>query len=281
MQKRLDIGRYNRLTVKERGEKVYILDSPIGEIPLRCDTRGARIKTGEELEVFIYTDSKHKPVATLSTPYAVLGEFACMTVVDTNAFGAYLDWGIEKDLFVYQKEQKRPMKKGKRYVVHIVRHDKTGSIQGTSFLENHFSSDTKDLREGEAVSLLIYAITEIGIMAVVNNRFSGMLYVNEVFEKLQIGDVREGFIKKIRRDGKIDLTLKPQVEMAIDKDKTILMKRLHKAGGFLPLHDGSDPDQIRDELNMSKKSFKKAVGGLYREQKITLAEDGIRLRKKL
>ncbi|MCP4756464.1 MAG: hypothetical protein GY866_36835 [Proteobacteria bacterium] len=276
-ENKLKIGDYNELKVTGKTEGRFILESREGEIPLVCDVRGAEIATGEVLEVFVYPGTDGELVATLSTPYAVIDEFACMTVVDTNKYGAYLDWGIEKDLFVYRMEQPRPMKKGKKYTVYVRRDEASGRIQGTAFLEQCFNTDTSQLKNGEKVSLLIYGITEIGIMAVVNGQYSGMLYINECFEKLKIGDIKEGFIKKIREDGRIDLTLQPEISKAISNSKRNVLQKLQEADGFLPFHDKSDPEDIKTTFSLSKKNFKKAIGGLYKERRIRISDTGIHL----
>ncbi len=272
----MKIGGYNNLTVSRKIKEKIFLDSEEGEIPLISRVRHKPANPGDELEVFVYPTSDDGLVASLSTPYAVLGEFACMTVVDTNEYGAYLDWGIEKDLFVYKNEQIKTMKKGKQYVVYVRMNENTGTLQGTSKMDQYFRTDTQNLKKGDRVSLLIYAISEIGIMAVVNNHFSGMLYINECFEKLTIGDFRKGYIKKIRTDGKIDLTLQPEITQALSKAKSQILGKLKEAGGFLPYHDKSDPEEIKKAFNLSKKIFKKAIGGLYKDKYIELLEEGIK-----
>lgn len=276
----MKVGDYNVLKVSERSKNRILLATDQGEIPLISKTRGQIIHPGEMLEVFVYPTVDDGLQASLLTPYAVLHEFACMTVVDTNEYGAYMDWGIEKNLFVYKNEQIKTMKQGKRYVVYVRMNENNGTLQGTSKFDQYFETDTKELKAGDAVSLLIYAITEIGIMAVVNNRYCGMLYINECFEKLSIGDMKKGYIKKVRADGKIDLTLKPEALQAIDESKKKILKKLSKAGGFMPYNDKSDPEEIKKVFSLSKKGFKKAIGGLYKDKKIQLKPEGIQLIEK-
>ncbi len=274
----IKIGEYNMLTVARKEGRAFILKTGGEEIPLDRIPKEMDIEIGETLEVFVYTKTDGTPVATISTPYATINEFACMTVVDINRFGAFLDWGIEKDLFVHRKEQQYQMKKGKKYPVYVCL-DKSGrKVQGTGQIEQYFNNDTSKLKQGDKVNLMIYAITEIGIMAIVNNQYSGMLYINECFEKVKIGDIKQGYIKKIRQDGKIDLTLYAHIEKTISDAKTGILEKLTASGGFMPYHDKSDPEEIKLTFNMSKKNFKKAIGGLYKEQKIDLTGRGIKLK---
>ncbi|MBU3918040.1 hypothetical protein KKA14_21130 [bacterium] len=273
----LKIGSINKLKVKRVTGDEYTFTSGTDDIPLVRAPKGLNIEAGEELDVFVFTDKKGKATATLKTPYAVANEFACLTAIDSNDFGTFLDWGIEVDLFVHQKEQASPMKKGKKHVVFIRIDDHTKRIQGSTYLDQYFETDTSDLRNGESVSLMIYAITEIGIMAVVNKRYSGMLYINECFEKLAIGDIRDGYIKKVREDGRIDLTLQPHIVETITNSKDTIIEKLKEAGGFLPFNDKSNPEEIKKMFSMSKKNFKKALGGLYKDRKIHIAENGISL----
>lgn len=271
----LKIGNYNTLKVSRMTEGRYYLESDEGEVLLVCDTRRKNIVTGQMLEVFVYLDKDGSLIATLSKPYAIANEFAYLKVIGRNNYGAYMDWGIEQDLFVYKKAQEAEMEKDASYVV-FIRQDKfSNKIQGTSLIEQYVEEDTSSLRKGEKVSLMIYRFTEIGIMAIVNGRFSGMLYVNECFEKLNIGDIREGFIKKIREDGKLDLTLQGHIVKVLTDSQQVIMDKLNEAGGFLPYHDKTDADEIKRVFSMSKKNFKKAVGGLYKERRIYIAENGI------
>ena len=273
----MKIGDYNMLKVSRRTKDKILLEADGEEIPLISRIKQQPVYPGDLLEVFVYPTADEGPVATLLTPFATLHEFACMTVADTNSYGAYMDWGIEKQLFVYKNEQIKTMKKGSRYVVFIRMNDKTGTLQGTSKLDEHFNTDTSGLKEKDRVSLLIHAISEIGIMALVNNQYSGMLYINETFEKLKIGDLKTGYIKKIRADGKLDLTLQPEITQAISSSKNTILNKLSKAGGFMPYHDKSDPEEIKKAFNLSKKNFKKAIGGLYKDKQIQILKDGIRL----
>lgn len=276
----MKIGDYNTLKVSRQTRDKILLASEAGEIPLISKIKRKPVNPGDELDVFVYPTADDGLVATLLYPFATLHDFACMTVVDTNEYGAYLDWGIEKNLFVYKNEQIKTMKEGKSYVVYVRLHENTGTLQGSSKLDAYFEIDTGKLSKGDKVSLLIYDITEIGIMAVVNNRYSGMLYINECFEKLKIGDRKEGFVKKIRVDGKIDLTLQAEIGQAISGAKEKILNKLTEAGGFLPYHDKSDPEEIKLAFNLSKKNFKKALGGLYKDGLVQLLSNGIQLNRK-
>jgi len=277
-EKILIIGDYNWLKITRRNGRSYILDSSEGEIILIDNTYEIEMEVGEEVEVFVLPTAEDTLIATILTPYAVVGEFACMMAIDSNTFGTYLDWGIEKDLFVYHKDQRRIMVKGKKYVVYVQYDENRRRIRGTSFLEHYFDMDISDLRKEEKVSLLIYDITEIGIMAVVNGRHSGMLYINECFEKIAIGDIRHGYIKKKREDGKLDLTLQPGINTAIHNyKKTVFKKLTFQQDGFLPFNDKSDPEEIKKTFSMSKKNFKRAIGSLYKDKSIYITAKGIYL----
>ncbi len=274
----LHIGSYNELTVDRIFDFGVYLESEQGAdvlLPGKYVPEGTAV--GDRLKVFVYTDSEDRPVATTQTPKAVVGEFACLRVKDVNAFGAFLDWGLDKDLFVPFKRQHRQMEVGRSYVVRVLLDEQSGRVVAASRLNAFFNKDTRGLEEGEAVRLMIYDFTDLGIMAVVDNEYSGVLYRSEVFEPLRFGDVRDGYIKKIRPDGRLDLMLRKPGYAAVTDLKPQVLEALERAGGFLPYHGKSDADEIRAVFKMSKKVFKQVIGGLYKEGAITVGEDGMRL----
>lgn len=276
----MEIGKYNQLEVLKEVSIGYYLDA--GEIQILLPKRSAtrELQSGDWVQVFIYNDSEDRPVATMHSPKATVGDFAYLRVKDTTSFGAFLDWGLEKDLLVPFKHQLYPLKKGERYIVYILLDPRTKRIIATTKLQPHFNPDTSQLVNGQTVELLIYDFTDLGIMAVVDNQYSGMLYRNEVFERVKIGEVRTGYIKKIREDGKLDLGLNQEGYSAVLASRDVVLQALKDAGGFLPFHDKSNPTEIYETFQMSKKIFKKTIGALYKARRITISETGIRLVKR-
>lgn len=283
----LKIGDYAKLRiVKELSFGAYLDGGPFGEIllPIKEVPEGA--KPEDDIDVFIYCDSEDRLIATTLHPKAKVGELAFLEVVDVNEFGAFLDWGIPtKHLFVPFREQSHKMSLNRRYWVYVYLDEKTDRIVATSKLNRVIPKELKKedierYKEGDAVSLLIAERSERGYRAVVNREYWGMLYQNEIFQPIKVGQEVEGFIKKIRADHKIDLALQPQgYKAAISPAVTQLLEKLEADGGFLPLTDKSSPTLIYDVLQMSKKQFKRTIGNLYKEKRIRIEQDGIYLNK--
>ena len=273
----INIGRYATLrVVKKLSFGLYLDGGPFGEILLPVRYAPKDLEPEQEIEVFLYTDSEDRIIATTEKPYAVDGEFAYLQVVDAQPQGAFMDWGLLKDLFVPIKGQAEPMEAGKRYVVKVYLDVRTDRMVGSSKLENFLVEQNQDLTVGEEVNLLVYRKTNLGYKVVVNNMYSGILFANEVFQPLQAGMKLKGYVKNIREDLKIDLTLqKSGYQNRIPDAVSDLLQYLEKNDGFLPLTDSSAPEDIYKLLKMSKKAFKKAVGSLYKEKKITLTPEGI------
>lgn len=263
--------------VKFTEQGVYLDGGPYGEIllPNRYVPEGCKLD--DEIEVFISFDSEDRLLATTDVPMAMVGEFAHLKVVDVNKFGAFLDWGLPKDLFVPFREQAVPMEKGKAYTVYIYVDDKTGRIAASSRINKYLNLEPVDFQVGDEVSLLIARESEMGFMAIINEAWMGLLYHNEIFQPVKTGEKRKGFVKKIREDGKIDLSLEKQGYEKVDPVSEQILKSLKENNGFLPLSDTSDPETIRTELGISKKTFKKAIGALYKGKLIVIEADGIRL----
>lgn len=253
------------------------LQSDQGEILIPNKYIPESTKIGNTLKVFVYTDSEDRLIATTLQPNGVVGEFAAMEIKQVTNFGAFLDWGLEKDLLLPHNEQHRRVQIGKKVVVRICLDHKTNRVVAVGKLNSFFDKDLSTLQEGQQVDLMVFDETDLGYPAIINDRYAGMIYKNEVFEPLKIGDRKVGFIKKIREDDKVDLSLQQQGFKAVDDAKTIIMQALKDAGGFLPYHDSSSPEEIKNYFQMSKKAFKKAIGGLYKEGQITISTDGIRL----
>ena len=230
---------------------------------------------GDEIEVFIYKDGLGRLTATPKLPLARTGEFACLRCKAATDVGAFLDWGLPQDLFVPFREQREKMKEGKDYLVYIYHDTVSDRLAATSRIDFYLNDDGDGFSEGQKVELLIAYKTDLGFKAIINKSHSGVLYFNEVFRKLKTGDHVTGFIKGIREDGKIDLTLNgPDTISALSET---IFKKLKAAGGSLPLSDKSSPKAIAEAFGVSKKQFKKAIGILYKQRKIVIEKDFIRL----
>ena len=232
---------------------------------------------GADITVFVYLDHEERPVATTLKPYIRLNEFAHLKVNYINKFGAFLDWGLEKDLFVPFKEQARPMEEGKRYLVYMFIDEKTNRLVASSKTNQFLSNEDLDLQRNEEVDILISHITEAGINVIINQKHKGLVYKNEVYTEVKPGMKTKGYIKNIRPDGKIDVLLRKVGVDAIEPSSQIILDELKANRGFLRLTDNSHPEDIKTVLKMSKKNFKKAVGNLYKQKLIDIKEDGIYL----
>jgi predicted RNA-binding protein (virulence factor B family) len=244
-------------------------------LPLKHAPSGLAV--GDSIEVFLYLDSESLPIATTQTPKAQVGEFAYLKVVATTDVGAFLDWGLDKDVLVPFSEQHVPMETGHSYLVYLYLDKVFSRITASSKIDK-FLDDEKPhhFKPKQTVDLIIANSTDLGFKAIIDHSHWGVLYSDEVHQRLSFGQYKKGFIKNIRPDGKIDLTLHGGKETR-DKYAKIILIYLNKQNGFAPVHDKSDPKLISQLFGMSKKSFKKAIGGLYKQKIITIAKDGIRL----
>jgi len=278
MEGRLEIGKVNKLKVVKRVDfGVYLDGLEFGEILMPNRYVPADCKIGDEVEAFIYLDSEDRIIATTEKPYGMVGDFVLLNVVSVSRMGAFLNWGLMKDLLVPFVEQNQKMEEGKSYVVHIYLDDMSNRIVGSARVEDFLNKAAPEFKEGDEVELIVYGQTDLGYKAIINKTHTGIIYANEVFKKLERGDTLKGYIKKIREDGKIDLRLdKPGYEKVTDISTQILDK-LKEHNGFIPLVDKSPADEIYDMFGVSKKTFKKAIGGLYKARLISIEEEGIRL----
>ncbi len=231
----------------------------------------------DEIVVFVYLDHEERPVATTLEPYIYLNEFALLKVNYMNDFGAYMDIGLEKDLFVPFKEQARPMQDGNRYIIYMYLDEKTNRLVGSSRLNQFLDLEEVTLETGEEVDLIVSHITDLGINVIINEKFKGLIYKNELFEDLRTGDRVIGYIKNVRPDGKIDVSRTKLGFDGVVSSADMILDELRSNSGFLGLSDSSHPEDIKTVLNMSKKTFKKAIGTLYKEKKIEIKDDGIYL----
>ncbi len=279
----VDLGNYNELEIAREVDFGYYLTSEDGDIllPNKYIPEGAQI--GDFVRVFVYRDSEDRVIATNLTPHATVREFACLTCTDTAPFGAFLDWGLEKDLLVPLHNQKNKMKTGQKYCVYIYLDETSDRVVATTKLGKYLQNEQQiDVKENDEVQLLVANITDIGFKVIINNKYMGILYKNEVFQDLQIGDKPTGYIKAVRPDTKIDVTLrKPGADMLSESSEAgeRILNMLQRGSGWLPLSDSSTPEDIYKLLGMSKKTFKRAIGGLYRAGKIELTDDNIRLKQ--
>jgi predicted RNA-binding protein (virulence factor B family) len=273
----LDIGNYNDLIVKTRTTVGVYLTDETDDVLLPTKYVPENIAIGDRLEVFVYLDNENRPIATTIKPFATINEFAFLSVKEINSYGAFLDWGISKDLFVSYEEQRNEMTVGQSYLVYIFLDDFSGRIAASTKWRKFLESAPEELENGEEVELLIAEKTNLGYRAIIDNRFEGMLYANEIFETITVGDRKRGYVRQIREDGKIDLRLHQEGYSHIEEAKLILLSRLKASNGILELGDKSSPEEIYNQLQMSKKAFKKAIGGLYKERKIVIEENRITL----
>jgi len=272
------LGKMNPLkVVKTVDFGVYLDGGSDGEILLPTRYVPENCEVGDVISVFIYTDSEDRLIATTIKPFAMVGEFACLEVEAVNEVGAFLDWGLMKQLLVPFREQHAKMREGGRYPVFIYVDFESKRITASAKLEKFIDASHPELEVDQQVDLMIYKNTDLGWKAIVNQQYSGVLYKNEVFQPLEIGQKLTGFVKQIREDDKIDLMLQKPGFEKIDDFSVKLHELLKEADGFLPFTDKSPADEIYDHFGISKKTFKKAVGDLYKKRVILLEKDGLRL----
>lgn len=273
----IDIGRFNVLKIARTTKVGLYLTDGENDVLLPNKYVPKTYEVGDELEVFVYLDHEERPVATTLEPYIFLNEFALLRVNYTNQFGAFMDWGMEKDLFVPFKEQARPMEQGKRYLVYMYIDEKTKRLVASSKTNQFLDNKEISVEVGEEVDLIVSHITEVGINVIINEKHKGLLYKNEVYDDLRTGDRIIGYIKNIRPDGKIDVSATKLGFDKVEPSAQYILDELKASRGFLRLNDDSHPEDIKTVLKMSKKTFKKAIGTLYKQKLIDIKEDGIYL----
>ncbi len=273
------LGKRNSLPIVRQAPPGFYLDGGThGEIllPGRYLAKGGQ--PGEMVDVFVYRDSEDRLVATTETPLAMVGDFAFLHVVSQSpSIGAFLDWGLEKDLLLPRREYAGGIREGRPALVYVMLDEKSDRIIATARLNRHLNLTPPTYSEGQAVKLIIESETPLGYRAIINGAHSGLLYRTECGGALSIGQSLGGFIRAVREDGKIDLGLDPVGHRRLAPLSEQILGKLKACGGRLPYHDGSSPEEIRDALGMSKKAFKQAIGVLFRERRIVIDPDGIRL----
>jgi len=275
----MNIGHYNTLTIARETKVGLFLTDGKDDVLLPLKYVPKEYTIGDEIIVFVYLDHEERPVATTLEPYILMDEFGLLRVNYVNKFGAFLDWGLEKDLFVPFKEQARPMEKGKRYLVFAYIDEKTNRIVASSKTNQFLSNENLTVAEGDEVELIISHITDLGINVIINDIHKGLLYKDQVYDDIRTGDRMTGYIKTIRPDHKIDVSLQKLGYENIEPNAEKILDELRASRGFLRLNDNSHPEDIKTVLKMSKKTFKKAIGALYKEKRIEIKEDGIYLIK--
>jgi len=276
----MQVGKYNTLRVlRATSVGLYLGDDEGNDVLLPHKYIPEDIDMGQEIDVFIYRDSEDRLIATNLTPAILRDQFAILEVVATSSIGAFLDWGLEKDLFVPFKEQNHKLQKGQWVPVYLYLDEETDRLVASAKINKFFqNNEVIELEENQKVDILVFEKTDMGYNVIINNRYKGLIYENEIFRRLAWGDQTTGYIKYIREDGKIDVSLQPLgFKNARDENSRIILEKLNENGGILHLSDSSDPLDIQEQLGMSKKAFKKTIGGLYREGLITLSEASVEL----
>lgn len=273
------IGAVNTLTiVKQVDFGVYLDGSDLGEILLPTKYVPRNSAVGDAVEVFIYLDSEDKVIATTLTPLAKVGEFACLEVVAVNQVGAFLDWGLAKDLMVPFGEQKQRLEVGRRYLVFVYIDKVDRRITASAKIDKFLDHMAVNYQSGEEVDLMIGGQTDLGFKAIVNAQHWGVIYKDEVFEYLKLGSKRKGFIKRVREDGKIDLSLTRPAAEQRDALSQKVLDELNKRGGYVAIGDKSPPEVIYKKFKVSKRIYKQTIGGLFKQGLITIEPQGIRLK---
>src|SRR5690606_3531031 len=275
----IHIGEYNTLEIlRETSVGIFLGDDSGNDVLLPNKYVPKEFEIGQNITVFCYLDHEERPVATTLKPKVVKGEFALLKVVEVNNIGAFLDWGLEKHLFVPFREQARKMEQGKWYLVYVYEDEQTKRLVASSKANQFVSNENVELVFNDQVQIIVSRFTDMGVEVIINNKYKGLIYNDELFEPLKLGSLHLGYIKKIREDQKIDVSLKPQGYKAIQPASQKILDQLKDNNGYLALGDKSDPELIKMTLNLSKKSFKKAIGALYKEKLISIDPDGIRLK---
>lgn len=276
----LFIGKYNHLVI-ERLTSVgfFLTDEQEDEVLLPNKYITDDMHIGDTIKVFVYNDSEDRPVATTETPKIVRNEFAYLQVKDINEYGAFLDWGLEKDLFVPFREQQERMQIGDWYIVFLYLDPKTGRLVASSRINRHLDNERLTVKPDDEVDIIFWQKTDLGYNVIVNHYHRGLVYGNEVFRNVNIGDQIKGYVKVIRPENKLDIGLVRPGYTSIEPNADKILNILNESGGFLGLSDNSAPEEITRQLEMSKKVFKKAIGGLYKKGLIRISDEGIYLNK--
>ncbi|WP_143304748.1 CvfB family protein [Chitinophaga vietnamensis] len=271
----IKVGEYNLLRVKKEADFGVYLEGVDQEIllPLRFVPKGAKV--GDELKVFLYHDSENRLIATTQQPKGVAGDIVTLKAVSSTHQGAFLDWGLMKDLFVPQSQQLSRMVPGQEYLVKIYIDELTGRLAATEKIDQYLSNENLTVQEKDAVDLIIYRRTDIGYVVIINNQHTGILHHSDIFRPVDIGDKIKGFIKQIKGD-KIDVAPGQSGYKRVEDESDKILRLLQEHNGYLPYHDKSSPEEIQEFFGMSKKTFKMTTGALYKQRKIIFTQTGIK-----
>ncbi len=273
----IEIGHYQRLEVRRVTRAGAVLTDGELEVLLPKHAGPNALGAGDSIDVFVRTETDGTLVATTQKPHACVGEVAYLTAVDVTPHGAFVDWGLDKELFVPFAEQEAHLRKGGKYPIVVRLDDRGERIIGSTRLARWFEADIRRFVVGQAVSVLVYRFSDLGAQVVVEHRYSGLVHRSDIFGELMLGQSLTGYVRTVRGDGKLDIVLRAPGSRGRDQDVTTLLAALEAAGGQLPIHDDSSPREIERAVNMSKKAFKRAAGNLLRERRITLSKTGISL----
>ncbi len=274
----IELGNYNTLEIlRDTSVGLFLGDGEGTEVLLPNKYVPEIYEIGDELTVFCYLDHEERPVTTNIKPHIIRNTFNLLRVAEVNNIGAFMDWGLEKHLLVPFSEQRTKMQTGQSYVVYCYLDDKTQRLVASNKLDKFIDNEVLTVNNWEEVDIIVTRLTDLGWEVIINNKHKGLVYLNEIFKKLSVGDQMKGYVKAIREDNKIDVSLEPIGYKSVEPAANLIYEHLTKAGGFLPFHDKSHPEDIKYAFQLSKKNFKKGIGTLYRERKIDIKEDGIYL----
>lgn len=275
----INLGEYNTLEIlRDTSVGLFLGDEEGNDILLPNKYVPETFEIGESIEVFCYLDYDERPVATSLTPYVTVNNFQLLEVAEVNDFGAFLDWGLEKHLLVPFREQRSKMIAGQWYIIYCYLDEVSNRLVASNKLDKFISNENLTINILDEVDLIVTRETDLGWEVIINNKHKGLVYSNEIFKKIAVGDKIKGYIKNIRPDQKIDISLQPIGFKSLEPAANTIYEKLLMHSGFLNLHDKSDPEDIKRVLHMSKKTFKKGIGALYKERKIEIKEDGIYLK---
>ena len=275
----IELGKKHKLNViRQTNDGLILVDDQKEEILLPTNECPSNLKIGDSLNVFIYRDQNEKKIATTVIPKITLHEFAHLQVASITKVGAFLNWGLNKDLLIPFSEQQQELKEGRWYIVYLDIDETTDRLFASTYIERQLQNIHITVKEGEKVDLLVYQKTDLGYSVIVNNEHKGLIFENEIFTTINIGDVLKGYVKKIREDNKLDISLQPiGYKKFIDVNSSNIYQTLIDNNGYLTVTDKSSPEEIKSLFGLSKKAFKKSIGALYKQKKIVIEKDGIRI----
>mgnify|MGYP000399692372 CR=1 FL=1 len=275
----IPVGQHQELTILRHTTVGLYLGDDAGDEDVLLPNKYCpeKFALGDKLRVFVYRDYEERKIATNLMPKILLHQFAFLRVTSVSNIGAFMDWGLEKELLVPFREQRKKMEEGRWYIVYLDLDDETDRLYATNKIEKRLQNHTLTAKEGDAVEIMIMKKTDLGFSVIVNQQHEGLIFESDIFSKLNIGDKLKGYVKKIREDNKLDIQLQPiGFENFNDPNCEMILRRLAVNDGFLAISDKSSPEEIYDQFGISKKAYKKAIGTLYKQRKITLEPDGIK-----